>query len=302
MDSSRPEQRRSFVSQKYVSFRPGWEILLALSRAGFAEVEVTELADRAEHELLEIVTRYAEAEAEVVRAFFAQTRTAEEYLDVVCRQAGREIHTAYQMTRALRTLDEIEDTADRRDLYHHLEQMTDEVRHYSLLAELAEEVAGRKLGRDQLLKYWVFAVYDPSLPRERQYNDLLPEANAALDFGKELIEHYGWEYGRSLTRLSEGGGGGAFKEATHHTADAFQVRFAEVMGKIYADEVGHGPGQVRAFAQKQIQSEAQLEEDKRWLAKFMSHHLRLRNEIYRYPLSEERLREIDSLQAEVARA
>jgi hypothetical protein len=263
---------------------------------------MSELAERAERELSEIVTRYGNAEAEVVRAFFSQPHTTEEYLDVVCRQAGREIHTAYQMTRALRMLDEVENTVSRDDLYEQMEHMTDEVRHYSLLADLAEEVAGHKLGRDQLLKYWVFAVYDPTVPRERLYNDNLPEANAALDFGKELMDHFGWEHGKSLTRLSEGGGGGAFMEATRHSADAFQRRFAEVMGRIYQDEVGHGPGAVREYAHSRVESTEQLEEDKRWLAKFMSHHLRLRNEIYRYPLSEKRLAEIDSLQAETAPA
>jgi hypothetical protein len=263
---------------------------------------MSELAERANRELMEIVTRYGEAEAEVVRAFFAQPRTPDEYLDVVCRQAGREIHTAYQMTRALRMLDEIESSVGREELYEQMEHMTDEVRHYSLLAELAEEVAGRKLGRDTLLKYWVFAVFDPTIPRERLYNEHLPEANAALDFGKQLMDRYGWERGKSLTRLSEGGGGGAFLEATRHSADAFQRRFAEVMGRIYQDEVGHGPGMVREYADTRVTSESQLEEDKLWLSKFMSHHLRLRNEIYRYPLSEERLIEIDSMQSVVVSA
>jgi hypothetical protein len=255
---------------------------------------MSELAERAERELSEIVSRYGEAEAEVVRAFFSTPHTTEEYLDVVLRQAGREIHTAYQMTRALRMLDALEDTVERHELYDQIEHIEDEVRHYSLLAELAEQLAGRKLSHAELFKYWVFAVYDPTVPRERLYNPLLPEANAGLDFGKALMDHFGWEYGRALTRLAEGGGGGAFAEATRHSADDFQRAFAEVMGKIYHDEVGHGPLQVHGYAQTRVQSAEQLEDDKHWLAQFMSHHLRLRNEIYRYPLSPERLAAIDS--------
>ncbi len=262
---------------------------------------MTELAERAERELSEIVSRYGGAEGEVVRAFFTQPHTTEEYLDVCLRQAGREIHTAYQMHRGLEMLEGLEDTATREDLYEQMEHITDEVRHYSLLAELAEELAGKKLGRE-LLKYWVFAVYDPTVPRNRLYNEHLPEANAALDFGKELMDHFGWEYGKSLTRLAEGGGGGAFVEATHHDADAFQRRFSQVMGRIYQDEVGHGPGMVREYAMSRVKSGEQLEEDKQWLAQFMSHHLRLRNEIYRYPLSPARLAEIDSLQPQPATA
>lgn len=254
---------------------------------------MSELAERAERELTELVMRYAAAEAEVVRTFFSTPHTPEEYLDVVLRQAGREAHTALQMTRALRMLEEMERTVDRHALRDQMERQADEIRHYTIMADLAEELAGRKLSREELLKYWVFAVYDPMLPPERMYNPHLPAANAALDFNKRLIEEFGWERGRPLTRLAEGGGGGAFIEATRHRADAFQVRFAEAMAEIYKDEVNHGPHQIREYARTQIQSEEQLAEAKRWLTGFLQHHLRVRNEIFRYPLSPERMEAID---------
>lgn len=252
-----------------------------------------ELAERAEHELTELVTRYAAAEAEVVRTFFASPRTDEEYLDVVLRQAGREAHTALQMTRALRMLDDMERTVTRHALRDQMERQADEIKHYTLLADLAEELAGKKLSREELLKYWVFAVYDPVLPRERMYNPNLPEANAALDFNKRLIEQFGWERGRPLTRLAEGGGGGAFVEAMLHRADAFQERFADAMGEIYVDEVGHGPEQIHDYASTRIKSGEQLEEDKRWLTEFLQHHLRVRNEIFRNAMTPERMAAID---------
>lgn len=254
---------------------------------------MNELAERAERELTELVRRYAAAEAEVVRAFFSTPRTNEEYLDVVLRQAGREAHTALQMTRALRMLDEMERTIDRHALREQMERQADEIKHYTILADIAEELARRKLSREELLKYWVFAVYDPLLPRERMYNPYLPEANAALDFNKRLIDEFGWERGRPLTRLAEGGGGGAFIEAMHHRADEFQNRFADAMGEIYADEVGHGPQQIHLYAHARITSEEQIEEDKRWLTEFLQHHLRVRNEIFCSALSAERMEAID---------
>jgi len=254
---------------------------------------MNELAERAERELTELVTRYAAAEAEVVRTFFASPRSDEEYLDVVLRQAGREAHTALQMTRALRMLDEMERTVSRHALRDQMERQADEIKHYTLLADLAEELAGRKLSREELLKYWVFAVYDPMLPRERMYNPNLPEANAALDFNKRLIEEFGWERGRPLTRLAEGGGGGAFVEAMHHRADAFQERFADTMAEIYADEVGHGPQQIHDYAHSRIASAEQLEDEKRWLTEFLQHHLRVRNEIFRNVMTSERMAAID---------
>jgi hypothetical protein len=131
------------------------------------------------------------------------------------------------------------------------------------------------------------------LPRERMYNPHLPAANAALDFNKRLIEELGWQRGRPLTRLAEGGGGGAFVEAMRHRADDFQNRFADAMAEIYADEVGHGPQQIHEYAHRRIQSDEQLEEEKRWLTEFLQHHLRVRNEIFRYALSPERMAAID---------
>lgn len=254
---------------------------------------MTDLAERAAQELTDLVSAYSAGEAEVVRAFFSRPHTPDEYLDVVLRQAGREIHTSYQMTRALVMLDQVEAGVDRYALLDQMERMADEFKHYTLLAEVAEDLAGHKLSRTELLKYWVFAVYDPMMPRERMYNPLLPEANAALDYGKALLEHYGWERGKALTRLAEGGGGGAFAEAARHHADAFQERFARAMGEIYEDEVTHGPRRIREFASTQIETSEQLQEDKRWLTGFLRHHLRVRNEIYRHPLPRERLAEID---------
>ncbi|MBM2812739.1 MAG: hypothetical protein HW416_3498, partial [Chloroflexi bacterium] len=113
---------------------------------------MADLAVRAERELREIVARYAAAEGEVVRSFFAAPHSQEEYLDAVLRQAGREIHSAYQMTRALRMLDELESSVSRDALYDQMERITDEVKHYSILADLAEELAGRKLGREEALQ------------------------------------------------------------------------------------------------------------------------------------------------------
>lgn len=122
------------------------------------------LSDRAQGELRQIVTHYSAAEAEVVREFLSRPHEVDEYLDVLLRQAGREIHAAYSMTRALRMLENLEDSMDRYALYDQMERMTDEVKHYCLIADIAEEIAGRKLGQQDLLKYWVFAVFDPMVP------------------------------------------------------------------------------------------------------------------------------------------
>jgi hypothetical protein len=251
------------------------------------------LAERAEQELNAILAQYAAGEAEVVRAFFAQPRGRDELVDMVRRQMGREIFCVGWLERAVRQSRELERTVDRHAFVELLEQIADEVRHYALLADLAEWLLGRKLTAEEAREYEVYAHYDPEAPLERQYNPRLPEANAMLDLIRRYRETYPPAFTEAVMRLTEGGGGGAFMEAGRLGGDEFRERFAAAMGRIVTDELEHGPRRVRGFVQQWVRSEADLELAKRLLREFMAQHLRVRNEIYRYPLSAERLAAID---------
>jgi hypothetical protein len=88
---------------------------------------------------------------------------------------------------------------------------------------------------------------------------------------------------------AEGGGGGAFEEAAKLQGDEFQRRLATAMRKIVHDEMGHGPRRIDGYAREWIQSEAELQQDAHWLDAFMLAHLRVRNEIWGYPLSEDHI-------------
>lgn len=139
-----------------------------------------ELSQRAAAELHAIVSQYAAGEAEVVRAYFAQTHTTEEHLDALTRQMGREIQTASWMYSAVRQLDELEATVDRHAFAELLEQIAEETQHYVILADLAEWLAGRKLSRDELLRYEVYARWEPDAPAAKRVNPLLPRRRACM--------------------------------------------------------------------------------------------------------------------------
>lgn len=98
---------------------------------------------------------------------------------------------------------------------------------------------------------------------------------------------------QGVIQLTEGGGGGAFIEASRVGADEFQRRFARAMGQIVADEMRHGPEHLDGFVEHNIQTEADLERACRVLTALMAQHLRVRNEIYGFCLSEERLAAVD---------
>jgi hypothetical protein len=254
---------------------------------------MSDLGKRAAVELRAIVERYATGEAEVVRAYFAEPHTMDENVDVLLRQMGREIQTANWLNRAQRMLEELEVTADRHAFAELLEQIAEETEHYVLLADLAEWAAERKLSRDELRRYEVYARWDPMAPVDKLSNSHLPEANRMLDIGHALIDELGYELGNEIGRLSEGGGGGAFIECARLEGDEFRERLAEAMRRIVKDEMHHGPERIDGFARTWIRSEGDLATATRWLRDFMAQHLRVRNEIWRYPLSAERMQAID---------
>ena len=254
---------------------------------------MSDLEQRAAAQLRAIVEHYAACEAEVVRAYFGEPHSMEDNVDVLLRQMGREIQTANWLNRAQRMLDDLELGTDRHTFADFLMQIAEETKHYVLLADLAEWAADRKLTRDELRRYEVYARWDPQGRADKLSNPLLPEANRMLEVGRALIEELGFERGNEVARLSEGGGGGAFVECARLAGDEFRDRLAEAMRIIVKDEMHHGPERIDGFAETWVQSEDDLATATRWLRRFMAQHLRVRNEIWRYPLSAERLEAID---------
>src|SRR5581483_2266352 len=118
---------------------------------------------------------------------------------------------------------------------------------------------------------------------------LLPEASAMMLLIRGLREREGHEFANAVLRLSEGGGGGAFQVAAELSGTEFRQRLAAAMRLITDDELGHGPGRVRGFVQQWVHDEATLERAADLLTEYMWQHMRLRNEIWGNPLSEERL-------------
>jgi hypothetical protein len=114
------------------------------------------------------------------------------------------------------------------------------------------------------------------------------------EIAHDLVAELGYERGTEVVRLSEGGGGGAFVECARLGGDPFRDRLAAAMRRILKDEIRHGPERIDLFAESWVRSDADLATATRWLRPYMSQHLRVRNEIWCYPLSADRLAAIDS--------
>jgi hypothetical protein len=257
------------------------------------EIPMSTVAERTEQELNAILAQYAAGEAEVVREFFSREHTLEQYADMLRRQMGREIFCVNWLDRMARMGEELERSVERHRYVDLLEQIAEEVKHYTVLADVAEWVLGRKLTAEEAREYEVYAAPDPTIAREQHYNPRLPEANAMLDLRWRLRIDNRTEFSDEVMRLSEGGGGGAFLEASQLRGDEFRERLAAAMKIIVKDELDHGPGRVPGFVSTYVMTEADREAACQLLRQIMAQHLRVRNEIYGHPLSPERLAAID---------
>ena len=251
------------------------------------------LKNRARAALRSILDRYTAGEADVVRVFFSRPRTTLEYLDMILRQMGREAIVAHWMFTLVPMGEKLERGVGRWEFHERLQQMTDEAKHYALLADVAEWLAGRKLPAEELRRYEIHGFWEAGVAEQYLNPPLLPEAGKMVEVTRQLMAEHDPEFLQGVVQLTEGGGGGAFIEASRVGADEFQRRFARAMGQIVADEMRHGPEHLDEFVEQKIQTEADLERAGRALTALMAQHLRVRNEIYGFCLSVERLAAID---------
>jgi len=252
-----------------------------------------ELKNRARAALRSIIDLYTAGEAEVVRVFFSRPRTNAEYLDMVLRQMGREAIVAHWLFTLVPMGEKLERGVGRWELYEKLQQMADEAKHYALLADVAEWLAGKKLPAEELRRYEVHGFWEAGVAEQYLNPPLLPEAAKWVEVSRRFRAEHDTDFLQGVVQLTEGGGGGAFIEASRVGADEFQRRFARAMGQIVADEMRHGPEHLDEFVEQKIQTEADLERAARVLTALMAQHLRVRNEIYGFCLSEERLAAVD---------
>ena len=254
---------------------------------------MSDVHERAAAELHGIVAQYSAGEAEVVTAYFQQVHSDAEHLDVLLRQMGRELQTSNWLHNAVKMLDDLDVSVDRHEFAGFLEHIAEETEHYVILADLAEWFAGRKLGPEDLHRYVVYARWNPNAPAHLLRHDLLPEATRMVEVNKALVDELGYERGTPVMRLSEGGGGGAYAECMRLAGDPFKDRLGAAMRRILQDEIHHGPERIEGFAREWVQVEDDREIATKWLRRIMQQHLRVRNEIWRNPLPEERLAAID---------
>jgi hypothetical protein len=248
-------------------------------------------------QLRQAPARWWAGEAEVVRVYFSRTRTAASDARWLKLQAARELGAAIRAARgAPKLFEAVEDSVDRHDLENAVRGMYEEVRHYRLLADLLEEITGEKPRAAELLAY----AGTLTNAKERVGHPELPAQIEHIAIVKKLYAKYG-DLTAVVLSFFEGGGAAIFHSGSKlleypyvsYSNGVIERKIADAMKIIYEDEMRHGPIHIPEVAER-LTSEADFQAAAEIIEAKGRAHLRLRNETFGYPLTEERMREIDA--------
>jgi hypothetical protein len=207
-------------------------------------------------ELLDLAAPFWAGEAEIVRAYLVRPRTVETDLRWLKAQAFKEYWKSG-------TVHEHPDGPEAG------EKLAEEMKHFRLIAGLIEHLTGAPVGTTDLLE----------LPEETRLQDLRQPYRAGSDFERCVVD------------FTEGGGGAMYWVLAQLNGGHFQRRIAEAFRLIYEDEVLHGPGQIHTLG-RLAASAADWEHARGIVARVCQQRLHMRNEMFSWPLTAERIAEI----------
>lgn len=162
------------------------------------------------------------------------------------------------------------------DLPHHFlhvaQELYEEFHHYQVLSDILDDLEGRRVRPDELTQ----------MPEDLKLAQMRAAARAAHG-----------DMGSAISKFSEGGGSSMYKAGMEIRGGELEQLIAAACRIIYDDEVDH----MRTGAEglRRTVNEAEDWEIVESLTREIAmQRVRMRNEMFGYPLSEQRLVEIDS--------
>lgn len=225
-------------------------------------------------EVESIFSRYWGGHYEVVAAFFSEPRPRRELISWLDLQLYKEIHVVPGKAQALIDLyEKLDDEVERGEYEAEAYELADEVQHYRLLADLRELITGQRLKAaeakptaEQIKLEEVRKRYADASPFVRAVGGFSPGGGVAFSAAGSMID------------------GGPIER---QLAQAFKI--------IYRQELAHY--NQRRFLFDRLARSSSSSEDKsalQYAGELARQHFILRNESFSYPLSPERVAEIDA--------
>jgi hypothetical protein len=155
---------------------------------------------------------------------------------------------------------------------HVAQELYEEFHHYQVLSDILDDLEGRHVPPAELKQ--------------------MPEDLKLAQLRSAAVSAHG-EMGSAISKFSEGGGSSMYKAGMEVQGGELEQRIAAACRVIYDDEVDH----MRTGAEG-LRRTVKTAEDwaivERLTRDIALQRVRMRNEMFGYPLSEERLQEIDA--------
>jgi hypothetical protein len=216
---------------------------------------------------------YWAGEVEVVQTYFRRPRSRAQDLSWLRAQAYKEARPFRELPRNLQ-----EEFLQTGTLNRHPEgaaagqRMAQEMRHFWLLAELIAEFFGVTIAPSEVLV----------LPADQQLQELRAAARAG-----------GGKMERAVVNFTEGGGGAMFQMLSQLEGGEFERKIASAFKLIAAEEIPHGPMEIYSIA-RHAENESDWQRARTIVQEISRQRLLMRNEMFGYPLSQNRVGEIDA--------
>jgi hypothetical protein len=223
-----------------------------------------------EQELIATALPYWEAEAAIVRRFFARQPSREEHIFWLKAQLWKELHPVdgyftglqKELSDLAARFPEIDKTIGRRKYHALLEQLTQEFNHYVLMADVLEYLLGHPVTADDTFQ----------LPEEKKLGDV-----------RRAYTHSGSAAERAAVLVTEGGGARMFREGRKLKGSRLEKMIAAAMDVIYRDEKNHYREAAKEAAEA-VRGKADLARMKRAIHAVSLQRVYMRNEMFQEPL------------------
>jgi hypothetical protein len=254
---------------------------------------------RATQELANLSARFAAGEAEIAARYFKwDKRSRDKEIHWLEKQAGRELESTFTMMREVMErvgrdlgkqgsfwVDTIPAGLNRHWVEEMLGKIKQELNHGNYCVDILEWLTGERVDIKEVVRRYNRWNPDPSLPNNEEWCKL---AKVFRD-QEQRKEHWAWII--TSQGLLEGGSCGLFYAASRLSGDELNQRIARAFEVVLNDERGHGPANILEIT-KVINNEEELTGAKEMLIERGTQRLRMRNEQFSHPLTNQRILEI----------
>jgi len=241
--------------------------------------------------LKRLANGYAEAERDVIAAFFGKPRKPRHHLRWLKAQGFKEYSAIRPLLEALTALyPKIDRGVARHDYAELAEKLADETKHARLVMDLLQEISGKKTTPRDLT--WLPEDRKLAKVRAQYSKSYATLLHGAGKVNSREIKREDEELERAAITLTEGGGGALYSVCSKLKKTGIEAKIAGAFHEILLDEVAHKDSGARALG-GQVKSAADCKRAADIIAAVCGQRLRMRNEQFGFPLNKSQLAALD---------